>query len=287
VPELPEVETVRRDLHHRLRGRTVVSVLWLDGRMVRGRYGAAAIEARLAGQWSAGMGRRGKFLFWRFGSGDRVVLHLGMSGRLMAGVRPEDPRDAHTHLVVRLDDETEVRFVDPRRFGRVELLPRGRGHCVALGPEPLSRSFTARKLADALDGRRAPIKALLLDQRLVAGIGNIYADEALFRARLHPARPGGSLAPDEIQRLHRALRRALRDGLRHRGTTFRSFRDGFGEPGAHAPHLLAYGRAGEPCPRCRGPLQSQVVGGRTSHFCPACQALDRPRAKGGDTGAAL
>lgn len=274
MPELPEVETVRRDLDPRLRRRVVRAVVWIDPRMVRGPLDAAAITSRLVGQESTGVARRGKFLFWRLASGDRVVLHLGMSGRLRAGVSPDEPRVPHTHLVVRFDDGAEMRLVDPRRFGRIEFLPRGRGHALALGPEPLSRSFTANSLATALSGRRAPIKALLLDQRVLAGVGNIYADEALFRAHIHPARAAGTLTDDEIRRLHRGIRRALRDGLRHRGTTFRSFLDGYGEPGGHAPHLLAYGREGKPCPRCGMPLQASVIGGRTSHFCPTCQPLD-------------
>ena len=275
MPELPEVETVRRDLDQLLRGRTVLGVVWLDPRMVRGRTDAGAVAGRLTGQRTAAVSRRGKFLFWRLQSGDRVMLHLGMSGRLRAGVSPDEPRAPHTHLVVRLDDGSEMRLSDPRRFGRIEFLPRGSRPAVVLGPEPLSRGFTAARFGAALAGRRAPVKALLLDQRVVAGIGNIYADEALFRARIHPARAAGTLTPDETRRLHRALRRALRDGLRHRGTTFRSFQDSFGEPGGHAPHLLAYGRSGQPCPRCRTALETLMVGGRTSHFCPACQTNAR------------
>ncbi len=273
MPELPEVETVRRDLDGRLGGRRVAAVDWVDYRMVRGRIGAEALAVRLTGQASRGVGRRGKFLVWRFQSGDRLILHLGMSGRIRAGVSPGETRAPHTHLVVTLDDGTELRLADPRRFGRVELVPKGSRQPLALGPEPLSRAFTARRLQMALSGRRAPVKGLLLDQRLLAGVGNIYADEALFQARIHPARSGGSLAPEEVGRLHRALRRVLRAGLRHRGTTFRSFQDGFGEPGGHAPHLNAYGRRGKPCPRCATALASAVVAGRTSHFCPTCQVI--------------
>jgi formamidopyrimidine-DNA glycosylase len=271
VPELPEVETVRRDLDGRLRAHRVMVVKWLDPRMVRGRTGAEAIVTRLAGQTTRGVGRRGKFLLWRFQSGDCLILHLGMSGRIQAGVSPGEARVPHTHLVVRLDDGTELRLSDPRRFGRVEMVPRGQRQPLALGPEPLSRTFTANRLQTLLAGRRAPVKGLLLDQRILAGVGNIYADEALFQAGIHPARPGGSLLPREVGRLHRALRRVLRAGLLHRGTTFRSFQDGFGEPGGHAPHLKAYGRRGEPCRRCGTAMSSSVVAGRTSYFCPACQ----------------
>lgn len=280
MPELPEVETIRREFDEAVKGQHIETVLWADSRMVQG-----AVPGQLLGHWLAGqettqVGRRGKFLLWAFRSGDCLVLHLGMSGRLRVQCQAEAVWETHTHLVVRMDDGHEVRLRDPRRFGRVEGLPAGQEISTTLGPEPLAAAFTQRILAEALTTRRAPVKALLLDQRVVAGIGNIYADEALFRARIHPETPANQLNEGQIAALHRALRHVLREGIRHRGTTFQFFQDAGGREGENAAHLAVYGRMGKPCSRCRKPIETRTVGGRTSHFCPQCQSLNAVRVNG-------
>jgi formamidopyrimidine-DNA glycosylase len=271
MPELPEVETVRRALSRFVDGRAIVAVPWLEPRLVRGGTPVDRIRAVLVGQETAGVDRRGKFLIWRFRTGGRLVMHLGMSGRLLAGVSPQAAWLPHTHLVVDLNDGHQVRLTDPRRFGRVVWRDPGAGLGLDLGPEPLSSRYRAAHLAEALEGRRAPIKALLLDQRLVAGVGNIYADEALFQARIHPLTPAGRLDAAAVRRLHRGLRSVMREAISWRGTTFRDFRDAAGHEGDFGRRLKVYARAGQPCPRCRTPVVQIKVAGRSSHFCPRCQ----------------
>ncbi len=271
MPELPEVETIRRDLAHAVVGRAITAVEWLDARIVRGDVEGAELAARMVGRQGAAVARRGKFLVWRFTSGEGLLLHLGMSGRLTVGPRSDEAWPRHTHLVVALSSGAVVRLVDPRRFGRVAWLAAPAAGPGGMGPEPLSPRFTAESLGRILAGRRAPIKAVLLDQRRVAGLGNIYVDEALFRARLHPARPAGSLGAREVGALHRAIRRVLRDALADRGTTFMDYRDAHGQRGEHAAHLGVYGRAGQPCRRCGAPIVRVVVAARGTHLCARCQ----------------
>lgn len=273
MPELPEVETIRQGFDEAVRERRIEKVLWSDSRMVQGAVPGTALGDWLTGQETTSVGRRGKFLLWQFVSGDFLVLHLGMSGRLRVQCLPEAVWEPHTHLVVRMDDGHEVRLRDPRRFGRVEAVPAGCRMSTELGPEPLAPKFTQRSLAGVLTTRRAPIKALLLDQRIVAGVGNIYADEALFRSRIHPETPANHLTVGQIAGLHRALRHVLRQGIRHGGTTFQFFQDAGGREGGNAPHLAVYGRIGEPCPRCRHAITMKTIGGRSSHFCPRCQSM--------------
>jgi formamidopyrimidine-DNA glycosylase len=272
LPELPEVETVRRGLAARARGRVEV-VVWLDARMVRGPVGGAEIARRLLGQEATGAERYGKFLVWRFSSGEGLLLHLGMSGRLEVGVAPETPWAPHTHLVVRLSDGSEVRLRDPRRFGRIAWLDADSRLPLRMGPDPLARGFTASRLAAVLAHRRRAIKAVLLDQGCVAGIGNIYADEALWRARIHPATPAGCLDTAAVVRLHRALRAVLREAIAWGGTSFRDYVAADGRPGAFARRLNVYGRRGASCRRCRGRIETIRLAGRTTHFCAACQKL--------------
>lgn len=271
MPELPEVEVIRQGLEAYIRGQSIVQVLWLDPRMVKDPLRPEDVVQKLAGQVGRRVERRGKFLVWRFVSGAGLLLHLGMSGRLAIACAPDTPWLAHTHLVATMEDGREVRLTDPRRFGRVSWMEAGSPLPVILGPEPFSRQFTAEDFMRRLAGRRAPIKALMLDQRIVAGVGNIYADEALFSARIHPETPGGWLGVVEVRRLHRALRAVLRSAIRHRGTTFRDFADVTGLSGEHGEHLSVYGRAQSSCPHCHYPIATLVVGGRTSHYCARCQ----------------
>lgn len=274
MPELPEVETIRSYLGGLLPGRRIDAVAWIDPRMVkRSPVDAAAMAALMAGRTVASVDRRGKFLFLRMDTDDALLLHLGMSGRLVA--EPESaPIPLHTHLILRFGD-MEVRLTDPRRFGRLAWVPKGGQPDVQLGAEPLSRQFGTKTLQEAFRGRRVAVKSALLNQQLIAGLGNIYADEALFRAGIHPERSAGSLAVDEMRRLARAVKHVLRQSLEHRGTSFSDYVDALGHPGENQAYLQVYGREGKPCRRCRQRIQRVVIGGRSSHFCPRCQA-DHP-----------
>ncbi len=203
------------------------------------------------------------------------MVHLRMTGQL-AVVPHGEPPLRFEHLALALDDGQDVRFADQRKFGRVlHLLPEDvRRLERRLGPEPLSAGFTAERLGAALGRRPGKLKSVLLDQALLAGLGNIYVDEALWRARLHPLRAANGLTPDEVRRLHRAIRAVLREALEHRGTTFSSFQDATGEAGSNQGNLRVYGRGRDgTCARCGGPLERIVVGGRGTHLCPRCQPL--------------
>lgn len=268
MPELPEVETIRRYLATALPGRPIDEVLHLDSRMVkRSPLDGPAIQRLLAGETFLEIEREGKFLLLRVSSGDALLLHLGMSGRLVVESR-EAQRAPHTHLVVRLGDQ-DLRLVDPRRFGRIAWVAKGDG--LSLGIDPLSPKFTREQLKSRLQGRAVAVKSALLNQSLIAGLGNIYADEALFYSRIHPARPAGLLTDEELGRLVRSIRRVLRISLEHRGTSFSDYVDALGHPGENQQYLMVYGREGKPCPRCRSAIQRRVLGGRSSHYCPRCQ----------------
>jgi len=254
-----------------------------------GPEGVDAAGSRLVGRRIVGVRRRGKYLLFDLDDGAHLLVHLRMTGRLVVAGR-DDPPLRFEHLALLLDDGRDLRFCDQRKFGRVlHLLPAdARALDRRIGPEPLAPAFTAARLAAALRRRRGKLKAALLDQGLVAGLGNIYVDEALFRARLHPERRPDSLHPDEVARLHRAIRAVLREGIANRGTTFASFRDGYGAAGDNQANLRVYGRGrrGEPCPRCGRPLSVAVVAGRSSHFCGHCQPLRTDRAGPGTPGGA-
>ena len=220
--------------------------------------------------------RRGKYLILPLDDGSSLVVHLRMTGQLQLARRTSPPL-RFEHLAICLDDGRDLRFADQRKFGRV--LHVGPDVVIALdrrlGPEPLSRSFTAVQLYDKLQRRSTKIKSAILDQTVVAGLGNIYADEALFRAGIHPERRASQLTPAEVARLHRAIRAVLRESIQRRGTTFSSFLDGYGAAGGNGPNLRVYGRGrrGDPCPRCGTVLSLLMVGGRSSHYCPTCQPL--------------
>ena len=273
MPELPEVETIRRHLEAVLPGRRIDAVIHLDERMVkRSLLDAAAIRSRLTGARVTRVTRRGKFLGLYLSSGGILLLHLGMSGRLVielesAFVKP------HTHFIMRMGGD-DLRLTDPRRFGRIAWVP---SLDLDLGIDPLSRRFTPAALAQLLEGRSIAVKSALLNQSLIAGLGNIYADEALFWSGIHPLRPAGTLGADEVDRLCRAIRKVLRRSLRNRGTSFSDYVDALGHPGENQHHLDVYGREGQPCRRCRSLIVRLVVGGRSSHYCPQCQVLRRPQ----------
>jgi len=278
VPELPEVETVRSQLAPLLEGRRIELVEIVDERLTRP-FAPGAVAAELVGERIAAVERRGKYVVVRFDSGRVLLIHLRMTGSLRHAPRGELPDDVHRRAVVSLDDGADVAYRDVRRFGTWLLLEPGELDDylgARLGREPLGAEFTARELGRQVAGRRAPIKALLLDQRVVAGIGNIYADEALWRARIHPLRPGGELVPDELRRLRRAVREALNVGIARQGSTLREYSTPDGSRGAMQHEFRVYGRTGEPCFRCGTPIEKIRAAGRGTWYCPTCQRLDAP-----------
>ena len=267
MPELPEVETVRASLEPLLAGRTFEHVEILDARLTRP-LDPAQVAAELQGERVEAVERRGKYLVLRLETGRALVVHLRMTGSFRAEDTP------HTRAVITLDDATRIVYRDVRRFGTWLLLEPGEVDTyleARLGAEPLGRGFGPKALATALEGRRAPIKAALLDQRTVAGLGNIYVDEALWRARIHPLRPARELDAGEIRALHRAIRAALRMGIARQGATLRDYAQPDGRRGGMQHEFKVYGRGGEPCDRCGTPIEKTRAGGRGTWYCPACQ----------------
>jgi formamidopyrimidine-DNA glycosylase len=272
MPELPEVETVRRTLYDRLVGQGIEQVEILTPRQIY-HPDPDTFRAELEGARFTDIERRGKWLLFKLGP-VTLLAHLRMSGHLYV-CEPDRPRDKHTHVVFHLSGGQELRYEDQRKFGGFHLLgPQGQGMppgLAALGPEPLSDDFTVPMLAAALKRRRTPVKAALLNQALVAGLGNIYVDEALFCARVHPERQAESLEPDEVQRLHGCIRSVLERAVAKRGTTFSLYFDGTGAEGDMYDELLVFDRAGLPCPRCGAPIVKLAVAQRGTHVCPVCQ----------------
>jgi formamidopyrimidine-DNA glycosylase len=275
VPELPEVETVRRRLAPLLEGRTFADVGIADARLTRP-LDPTEVAAELTGERVALVDRRGKYLIVRFESGRALLVHLRMTGSFLHSSAGGLPEDAHRRAVVTLDDGSDVAYRDVRRFGTWLLLEREEVDAYVdarVGREPLADAYRAKHLAERLAGRRAPVKAALLDQRTVAGVGNIYADEALWRARIHPLRPAESLDADEVKALHRGVRQALQAGIRRQGSTLRDYRLPDGDEGGAQHEFKVYGRGGEPCDRCGTPIEKIRVAGRGTWYCPACQPL--------------
>ncbi len=273
MPELPEVETVRIQLAPVLAGRTIRSARILDERLTRP-FDPRLVEAQLEGERVEAVERRGKYVVVRFDSGLVLLVHLRMTGSFLVGRGGELPDDPHRRAVVILDDGSEVAYRDVRRFGTWLVLERDEAEeylAERLGEEPLSSRFTTGHLTRRLAGRRAPVKAALLDQRAVAGIGNIYADEGLWYARVNPLRPAGELDADEIAALRRGVRQALRVGIRRQGATLSDYRTPNGARGTMQDEFKVYGREGEPCLRCGSPISKTRVGGRGTSYCPECQ----------------
>ncbi|HEY3017976.1 MAG TPA: bifunctional DNA-formamidopyrimidine glycosylase/DNA-(apurinic or apyrimidinic site) lyase [Gaiellaceae bacterium] len=275
MPELPEVETIRLALEPHLVGRRFDRVEIHDPRLVRP-FEPGAIADELEGERVTALERRGKYLIVRFESDRALLIHLRMTGSLRHAEPGSLADDPYRRAVVRLDDGSDVAYRDVRRFGTWHLVePQELDSYLAgrVGREPLERSFTSRRLAERLEGRRAPIKAALLDQRTVAGLGNIYVDEALWRARVHPKRPAGTLDRDEIARVTRGIREALRAGIARQGASLRDYSTPDGRRGRMQEEFRVYGRAGEPCFRCGTPIDKIKAGGRGTWYCPSCQQL--------------
>lgn len=273
MPELPEVETIKRILKPQLAGRTITR-LTLNRPDIIEHPAPKAFAAAVTGAKIRGLDRRGKYLSVLLQNGGRIVLHLRMTGCLLA-TPPDWPQEKHTHLVFHLDDDSELRFIDPRRFGRFWLFPSGEEDVVSgihkLGPEPFDQLLTAAYLSGALSRRRRAIKACLLDQSLVAGIGNIYADEILFEAKIRPDRAACTLTDEEWERLAGAIPVVVLRAVDANAMTPEEYLAGRGQEYRNTPSFQVYGHVGEPCPRCGETLCRAVVAGRGSAYCPACQ----------------
>jgi formamidopyrimidine-DNA glycosylase len=273
MPELPEVESVRRQLEPALVGRRFEHVRIDDPRLVRP-YEPVEVAAELQGERVAEVGRRGKYLVVWFESGRVLLIHLRMTGSLLHAPGGSLEDDPHRRAVVTLDDGSDVAYRDVRRFGTWLLLEPGEAGPylqARVGDEPLDALFTAARLGERLAGRRTSLKAALLDQRTLAGMGNIYVDEALWRARLNPLRAAAGLDRNELRRLHRAIRAALEHGLARQGSTLRDYRLPDGSGGSMQDEFRVYGRRDEPCDRCGTLIARTQVAGRTTWFCPTCQ----------------
>lgn len=270
MPELPEVEVLRRDLEAEVVGAHVVSAVVTGSRTVR-RQDPEALVTRLAGARLTAAGRVGKYLLVGLdGGSDTLVVHLRMSGQLIL-TGPGEPRAAHTHAVIRLSDGRELRFVDPRTFGELFVSREPPG---PMGADPFDPRWRPADLAGVVAGRQARLKALLMDQRRLAGLGNIYSDEALFAAGLRFDRPAGSLGRREVARLHGAIVDTLAAAVAHRGSTLGDggYVDLHGRPGAHQAHHRVYAREGRPCLRCGRAVVRLRLGNRSTFLCPACQS---------------
>jgi formamidopyrimidine-DNA glycosylase len=275
VPELPEVETIRRQLAPHLEGRTLLDVVILDPRWTRP-DDPRVTEAGLRGRVVEQVGRSGKYLVWRLTGGVHLLIHLRMTGALLFDP-PEDP--IHTRVRFALDDDHRLAYVDPRRFGTGHLLADAAARDAYLGErlgvEPLTSAFTTEHLRERAHGRRTPAKSFVLDQRNIAGVGNIYADEALFRARIHPLRPAGALTRGQIDALRIGIEESLAAGIDAKGATIDDFRHVDGAHGSFQDLFLVHRRAGEPCVVCGTTIRKLVVGGRGTYVCERCQT--RPR----------
>ncbi len=277
MPELPEVETLARGLRQAILGRRILSVTlgktdFMDD--------PAAIEEHLPGRKIEAVDRYGKFMLLRLSpaNGEKeqaaLLVHLGMTGHLAANAAGA-PCGKHMHACLCLDDGRELRYTDARRFGRLAFLRESSlaEELSPLGADPLE--IREEEFCERIRTRRARIKALLLDQHVLRGVGNIYADESLWRAKIHPARPGARLSRAQAAELRRALQQILQRAIELRGSSISDFVDAQGEPGEYQRRHRAYGREGKPCPRCKTPIRRILVAGRGSYFCPQCQRAPR------------
>ncbi len=269
MPELPEVETFVRALRRPLLGRTIVAARNDWPRHVA-LPTVEELAARIAGRRIEAIERRGKYLVFSLSDDETLLIHLKMTGHLSV-VPADTPPDPYAHTVFALDDGRELRFRDPRKFGRVYLVRDPALVVGPLGPEPLTDDFTAEQLAARLAGRRRVLKPLLLDQTFVAGIGNIYADEALFDAGLRPTRRSDTLTPEETAALPRAIRKVLALGIEREGASISTYVKPDGEKGDMQNAVAVFRRTGQTCYRCGGPIERIVLGGRSTHYCPNCQ----------------
>lgn len=279
MPELPEVETIRRDLAPLVAGRTVTDV-WVDEATLPLLLGPAmtieALRAALVGRTITSLGRRGKYLLFELDDGHILAAHLRMTGRLVWRKAADDPEPFERGRIG-LDDGHELRWSDIRKFGTWQLMADRSTLAAKLGPEPIDDDFSLKDFRRSLSGRKAAIKSVLLDQKTVAGLGNIYVDEALFLARIRPDTPAGEVSDAAVRRLFVAVRTVLEQGIKHRGASFRDYVDGQGNAGEQHMHVQVFRRTGKPCYVCGTLIERTIVGQRSTHFCPRCQKPARRR----------
>jgi len=273
VPELPEIEVLRRSLEPHLLGERIASVT-VRCAALRVRVDGGGLRRRLVGRQVIAVRRRGKYLLIDVEGAATLVVHLGMSGRLTLGAS-QRPREPHEHIVLSLHSGRELRYRDPRRFGLVLAIDSARldRHPLFrdLGVEPLLKEFSGARLRNLALGRRSPVKNFLMDARLVVGVGNIYASEALFRAGIHPKRSVARVSAERWDRLAESVKAVLSRAIDEGGTTLNDFANGLGEAGEFQGSLEVYGRESEPCGGCGRPIRRFVQGGRSTYCCPGCQ----------------
>ena len=271
MPELPEVETTVRALREPLIGRAITAVT-NDWPRQLATHDLAALNWQIQGQRIEAVSRRAKYLLFHLSGGDTLIIHLKMSGHLSV-VDAGRPRHKHVHTTFALDNGRELRFKNMRKFGRVYLAADTDEILGRLGPEPLADDFTPERLRARLHGRTRALKPLLLDQTFIAGIGNIYADETLFYAGLHPRRPANSLSPDENEALYTAIRKVLTMGIDREGASIDLYVKPDGSRGDMQNAVAVFRRTGLPCYHCQTPINRIVMNGRSTHFCPHCQSI--------------
>lgn len=275
MPELPEVETIRKTLEHLILHKQIDHVSVLCPKIIKKPLEVEQFKDALNGECVLKVGRRGKFLII-YTNQYALISHLRMEGRYGL-FQQEEPADKHTHVIFHFTDHTELRYRDVRKFGTMHLCKKGeefqQAPLYTLGPEPFSAEFTKNYLAEKLSKTNRKIKPALLDQKVVVGLGNIYVDEALFRAKIHPERHANQLDEDEIALLHHEIISTLNEAVKMGGSTVRSYVNSQGEIGMFQLQLFAYGRKGEPCKRCGAPMEKKEVGGRGTTFCPNCQRI--------------
>ena len=284
MPELPEVEVTRRGLLPHLPGRTVTAVCW-SGKRLRQPMPVKLLKEAICGGAVASLDRRAKYLLIRMNSGSVLVVHLGMTGKLGIYSQTAAPR-THDHLCLSLDNGTELRFNDARRFGSVTVWPGAEAARLeeafsrSQGIEPFGPDFTAETLARLAEGRRQPVKLFLMNAKLIAGLGNIYANETLFAAAVHPQAPAGSLNLAQWQRIAACAVDILQRAIAAGGSTVSDFLSSNGQPGWFQLQLAVYGRHGQPCAACQELIRKEVIGGRATFFCPRCQPLPKAQSAG-------
>jgi len=278
MPELPEVETVRRSLEPNLLGKKIIDIKVNMPKLIKIPAGdASAFTNNLIGCTFKEIKRRGKYLLFILDNNQTLVIHLRMTGRLLY-VEKEVPIEKHTHFIFSLDDGYELRFHDIRQFGLIYLVASQEVGLITglktMGPEPLSEDFTLKCFKEALRGKKQRAKVFLLDQRCVAGIGNIYADEILFQAGIHPDETVDKLTAEKIKALWEAIKDRLQAGVEHRGSSIKDYVDGFGQAGTFQHQLKVYGKSGQACLKCGTQIERIKVGGRSTSYCPKCQKLN-------------
>lgn len=273
MPEMPEVETIRRTLDDRVRGHKITQVEMILPRLIKW-PDAARFQAIITGKTIEKLSRRGKYLLFYLTDGLVMVVHLRMTGRLYY-IYQGEKQEQYVRIVFTLDGGDQLVYADTRTLGTLYAMPSKElwriSGLTTMGPEPLSKDFTFSYLQGVLAKRKGKIKSLLLDQKTIGGLGNIYADESLAIAGIHPERNANNLTDWEINKLFQAINQVISAGIEDGGTTFRDYRDGAGHSGGHQHHLLVYGRKDKPCRCCGTPIVKSIVGGRGTHFCPNCQ----------------